>query len=212
MSVANFLSRRADLQPLPLSSKSTSRVPTTTAIGQMSRYTLYGLICVEVVSTLSFYIGYDELNYYHNFLGALLLGASTLLLAQTITEVYKSTFFSWDKHFKFVIWGFINGVFSKLWIDFILINYAQDNFMKILLDQLLGNPISQLVFVIYNCIWENNDFRMGLQASYWKTMKYSLFVFPVFSAIAFTMLPESYIFPVNCLVTLSWNIVLSFIA
>ncbi|ODV97055.1 hypothetical protein PACTADRAFT_15555 [Pachysolen tannophilus NRRL Y-2460] len=173
-----------------------------------SRRNLLALILVESLAAVVFFLKYDILVINHRLLGSCLLGSITSILGQTIDQFFKSNF-SANKFFKFLLWGAINGLFSELWIDFIFVNARENNVKKILMDQIIGNPTFQLVFIIFSCIWDNNDIKLALRTSYIKTLKLSFFIWPSFSILAFTILPENLVFPMNCILSLIWNVILS---
>lgn len=164
-------------------------------------------IILEGFTTLFIYYYYSLLLEIHPLFAPTLLGSSTAALAQTINQ-YAKVKFSLDKICKFLVWGGINGCFTDLWINLLLSNF--DNlFYRIILDQLLGAPTFQLIFNILSTLWDHGEVVPSTRATYFKSLKYSYCFWPFFSICEFTLVPENMMFPLNCLATLLWNVILS---
>ncbi|GMM36552.1 hypothetical protein DASC09_038770 [Saccharomycopsis crataegensis] len=140
-----------------------------------------------------------------------IIGSLSSVIAQLINQFYRRHY-SLSHVAKFLIWGCINGVLTSLWIDMLFVQFDH-TVARVMVDQLIGSPFFQLVFLVLNAIWDNNnDIRTYLRVNYLKSLKLSYLIWPCFSILSFSILPPEFIFPCNCLVNLIWNVILSFIA
>lgn len=164
-------------------------------------------LLIESVVSLAFYCNYDQLINIHPLVAPTLLGSSTAALAQSINQ-YSKKKLNFNKVCKFILWGSINGVFTALWVE-LLMNKFSSTLHRIVVDQLVGAPIFQMVFNILSSLWENGEISASTRQKYIKSLKYSYCYWPLFSIGTFIYIPKSMIIPANCLANLVWNIVLS---
>lgn len=204
---------------LPLSSKEkinfNEKSPSPfTPGGSRSKTSLKKLIITMLIESsisLIVYYNYDKLNFINPMLAPTLLGCISGALAQSINQYFKRKFYL-NKIIKFMIWGSINGYFTVAWIN-ILINKIDNLPYRIMIDQLIGVPTFQLIFNVLNTLWDQGElFTENTRHSYIKSLKYSYCYWPFFSIFSFMLIPQSLMFPCNCLANLLWNIILSKIA
>lgn len=169
---------------------------------------LISYIIIEALISLIIYYNYFKIEIStHHLIAPTILGASTAALAQSINQ-YSKRNFSLNRIFKFVVWGCINGCFTVLWIDMLI--YQVDGLTyRIVVDQFIGAPTFQLIFSILNCLWDYGELNYTLKNSYLKSLKFSYCYWPFFSICSFMFIPQSMIFPANCLANLIWNLILS---
>lgn len=188
--------------------KSPAPPPTTTAaVGNFkSRLLLLALIVIHVVLLALVVQHREKIDDYHQLLNSVLLGTLTSSFGQSIIQLVKG--FNSKRLLKFLIWGWFNGVLSSIWLEYLVLNYT-DALHRILFDQLVGSPIFQLIFTVFNAVYENASISNAIRTTYLTTLKASYLVWPFCSIISFNFLPLHLIFPFNCLVTLLWSVILS---
>ncbi|ODV81873.1 uncharacterized protein CANTADRAFT_127621 [Suhomyces tanzawaensis NRRL Y-17324] len=168
------------------------------------------LLLVETVISLVVYYNYEHIGSLYTLLAPTLLGASTAALAQTLNQ-YQKKKLSINRILKFIVWGSINGYFTVLWIDMLIFQF--DNlFYRIAVDQLVGAPTFQLFFTILNSLWDHGELTKKTRIAYMISLRYSYCFWPFFSVASFMLIPQSMMFPCNCLANLIWNIILSRLA
>lgn len=170
------------------------------------RSLLVFLMLFQIVLTVIIFKNREVIDNLHQVLNSVLLSCVCSGIAQTFIQFFKPI--NYKKLIKFWIWGAINGIMTAYWIDFLLAN-VENILKRVFCDQLIGTPYFQLIFIVYNCLWENYDIIPTLKQIYFKTIIYSLVVFSIPSFISFKYLPPHLIFPLNCITTLVWTIVLS---
>ncbi|KAI5956841.1 hypothetical protein KGF54_000459 [Candida jiufengensis] len=172
---------------------------------------LYFALILETIISITIYYHYDKISVIHQHLAPTLLGCSSGALAQSINQFMKKKF-TLNKIFKFMIWGSINGYFTVTWINLLILNF--DNLIyRIIIDQLVGAPIFQLIFNILNTLWDHGElFSKNPKQAYLKSLKYSYCYWPFFSVFSFVFVPQTMMFPSNCLANLIWNLILSKLA
>lgn len=167
-------------------------------------------LLVETALCMAIYLTYDRIAQIHPLVAPLLLGASSAALAQSINQ-YSKKKHSMNKIAKFVVWGALNGCFTVLWIDVLILQF--DSLVhRIVVDQLVGAPMFQMIFNVLNSLWDTGEITAATRASYWKLLKWSYCFWPFFSVCLFAFIPQVMIFPANCLANLVWNLVLSKLA
>lgn len=164
-------------------------------------------LLIETALSVAIYHYYDQILKIHRLLAPTLLGCSTGMLAQSITQYLKHKL-NYNKICKFAVWGSINGCFTVLWLDILFVRF--DNMVyRILIDQLVGAPLTQLVFNILNTLWDHGEIHPNTKAVYIKSLKYSYCFWPFFSIASFIFIPTLLLFPANCLANLFWSLVLT---
>ncbi|KAG5356569.1 hypothetical protein CJU90_1910 [Yarrowia sp. C11] len=131
-------------------------------------------------------------------------------LSQGITQAFITRRSNYSQLFKFYVWGVINGVTTKMWTD-MLIARVPVTILRVLIDQLCGNPGFQLMFLSLSAYWDATSISGTLHESFWKTLKSSWLIWPIFSMVAFFVLPQNLIVPCNCVVNLTWCVILGLI-
>lgn len=171
---------------------------------------LFALIIESTISCFVYYY-YDRIGLIHPMLAPAMLGCFSGALAQSMNQ-YSKRKFNLNKIFKFMVWGFINGYFTSAWIS-ILVTRVDNLFYRILIDQSCGTPMFQLIFNILNALWDQGEvFSSATRIAFFKSLKYSYCFWPFFSIVLFIFIPETLMFPCNCLANLFWNLILSKIA
>lgn len=146
---------------------------------------------------------------YGPLLVLVLVGLLSSGVAQLVNQFYKRLW-HWLSILRFIVWGSINGVLTSLWIDMLIVQFP-NIIVRVLVDQLVGSPCFQLIFLALAAIWDNSDIKTVLRVNYLRSLKLSYLIWPSFSILSFSILPPELIFPCNCLVNLIWNVILSFI-
>lgn len=108
---------------------------------------------------------------------------------------------------KFDVWGVINGVWTRFWTEQLFNRYERAP-MKILWDQLLGNPLGVLIFTSLSAFWEGYDVDLYLQKNYLPALKISLLVWPLASVAQFLVVPQKYIVLFNTVINFAWTVIL----
>ena len=168
---------------------------------------LTSILLCEITISLFIYYYYPSLENLHGLVAPCLLGASTAALAQSINQ-YSKKKFNQNKIYKFILWGLINGICTVLWTR-VITDYFQELTHRVLIDQLIGSPVFQLVFNILNSLWNEGTINKSTRITFLKAMKYSYFFWPFFSIVLFVFIPAEMLFPATCLANLMWNIILS---
>ncbi|RLV96550.1 hypothetical protein JA1_000088 [Spathaspora sp. JA1] len=168
---------------------------------------LVAALLIETTISCLIYINYDRIGAYHPMIAGLLLGCSSGALAQSVNQ-YSKKKFTLNKIFKFMVWGSINGYFTVGWIN-ILITRIDNSAYRIIVDQLVGAPMFQLIFNMLNSIWDSGEmFSITTRMAFLKSLKYSYCYWPFFSILSFVFIPQALMFPCNCLANLLWNLIL----
>jgi len=171
---------------------------------------IYYAIFLEILILYGIVTNYQQLYEHSEYLAGVCLGSFSTLFSQSISQLYRQSF-SFDKHFKFFLWGCINSLISNFWIG-ILLHSLDNNIHRFLLDQTVGVLTGQLIFVFFNAFWESSLNYASLKSTYLTCLRYSYMIWPLVSFLSFFHLHEDYIFPLNCFVTLIWNIILAMIS
>lgn len=164
-------------------------------------------LVLESISSIIIYVKYQSILNYHRLLAPSLLGGFTAMLAQSINQFSKQKLNN-NRILKFFTWGTINGCFTVLWYDFLIMKFDNLGF-RILIDQIIGAPIFQLAFNILSSLWDHGEITSNTRSMYIKSLKYSYCFWPFFSILSFGFIPNSLMFPANCLANLFWSLVLS---
>lgn len=168
------------------------------------------LIITAVVFLFHLVYYYESLAVSYNpNLIKVFIGSLSAVLAQLINQFYKKIY-NVSHIVKFFVWGSINGVLTSLWIE-MLLEYFPNLIFRVLFDQLVGSPLFQLVYLVLGSLWDNHDVATNLRVHYFRSLKLSYLIWPSFSILSFSILPVELIFPCNCLVSLIWNVILSFL-
>lgn len=168
----------------------------------------YVYVAVEVVATLALYWSYDYLISVHRQLGPACLGAATAALAQSLNQLWKYKF-SDSRLLKFVVWGLINGYFTALWLD-VLVVQIPSSMVRIVLDQLVGAPLFQLTFTILSSMWDGDLMPAPqIRATFVRLLRYSYCFWPFVSMALFTVVPQDRMVMFNCVANFLWNVILS---
>ena len=132
------------------------------------------------------------------------------------------------EHLKFMIWGGLNGLLSSYWIEFVVNLFPNMKLACVLLDQTIGTIIFQTLYSLFICLWDweieslnsvdfttNSNIELtwdsfidNYSKVLWKYMKLSWMIWPFVSLCCFTLLPETWIFPVNCIFTTVFSVLL----
>ncbi|OWB64656.1 hypothetical protein B5S31_g5547 [[Candida] boidinii] len=164
-------------------------------------------ISLQIFICYLIFIYFEKLNELMPLLSSLLLGGVTCCIATSLTQFYHKNY-SFIKHLKFFIWGMLNGFLTNHWIQYLCFR-IDNKFKRFLIDQSIGALTFQLIFVLYNCIWENSFHN--IKSIYLNSIKYSYFIWPLVSFLSFNYLKEEIIFPLNCFINLIWTVTLSFL-
>ncbi|GMF55584.1 unnamed protein product [[Candida] boidinii] len=164
-------------------------------------------ISIQIFICYLIFLYFEKLNELMPLLSSLLLGGVTCCIAASLTQFYHKNY-SFIKHVKFFVWGMINGFLTNHWIQFLCFR-IDNKFKRFLIDQSIGALTFQLIFVLYNCIWENSFHN--IRTIYLNSIKYSYFIWPLVSFLSFNYLKEEIIFPLNCFINLIWTVTLSFL-
>ncbi|KAL6454124.1 hypothetical protein SBY92_003583 [Candida maltosa Xu316] len=168
-------------------------------------------LIIEGTISCTVYYNYGKIASIHPMLAPTLLGCFSGALAQSTNQYFKKIF-TLNKIFKFMVWGSINGYFTSAWIS-ILVTQIDNKLYRILIDQTFGAVMFQLIFNILNSLWDQGEiFSSQTRVSFFRSLKYSYYFWPFFSILSFMFIPESMMFPSNCLANLIWNLILSKIA
>lgn len=125
-----------------------------------SKTLLSFITIIEFISLLIVIKHREVIDNVHQLLNSILLGIITATLGQSIIQLFRQVHY--DRIGKFFIWGAINGVLSSLWID-CLVYKLPDVLSRVLVDQLVGSPLFQLLFIVLNCLWENTDISIAMK-------------------------------------------------
>lgn len=169
-------------------------------------------IFIELVASILFYSKYTSITRVNPLLAPILLGSATAALAQLIDQYWRGRF-SDLRVAKFICWGAINGYFTALWVELLVVRVSS-NLNRILFDQLVGAPLFQLAFTILSSIWDtdHSNSLFSARASYVRSLKYSYCFWPFASIAMFVFVPDHLMVVSNCTANFIWNLVLSKIA
>lgn len=149
----------------------------------------------------------------------------------TISNKLKDTFIK--EHLKFLAWGGLNGLLCSYWIEFVISIFKEHRIFCVLIDQSLGTVIFQTLYSLFVCLWDGevqignssntnhhdhyhpatleltwDSFNNHYAGMLWKYMKLSWMVWPIVSFFSFMVLPQEWIFPVNCVFVTIFTVVL----
>lgn len=136
--------------------------------------------------------------------GALLCGLSQSLLQVLLNKYYFPTIL------RFQVWGLLNGVWTHFWAGQ-LIERFQYKPLRVLWDQIFGNPFGVLGFTSFTAFWEGFDVDLYLQKHYFATLKLSWFVWPLASVVQFYVIPQKYVTLFNTTMNFGWTVALGLI-
>ncbi|KAH3675653.1 hypothetical protein WICMUC_002570 [Wickerhamomyces mucosus] len=173
-----------------------------------SRSVIYFTILIKLTSIFLLLKNRDLIENVHQLLNSILLGFLTAGLAQTIIQTFRAVNF--NKILKFALWGGISGISGSLWIDYLVVEFPKndDIIYRVAVDQLVGAPFFQSLFLIYNCLWEGNNIKIAFHTNFLKTLLMSYLIWPASSVISFGYLPQHFIFPFTCAVGVVWTVIL----
>lgn len=168
----------------------------------------YAYVALEFVTTLVFLYSYDYLISIHRQFGPACLGAATAALAQSLNQLWKYKV-SDSRLLKFVVWGLINGYFTALWLD-VLVVQIPNPVLRIVLDQTVGAPLFQLTFTVLSSMWDGDLMPAPqVRATFLRSLRYSYCYWPFVSMALFTLVPQNRMVFFNCLANFIWNVILS---
>lgn len=168
----------------------------------------YAYVTVEAIVTCIVFYNYDYLTTIYRPLGAACLGAATAALAQSLNQLVKYKF-SDSRLLKFVAWGAINGLFTTLWIDVLLVQVPTP-VLRITLDQTVGAPLFQLAFTILSTTWDGDTIPSpGMTVVFLRSLRYSYCFWPFVSIATFTVVAPERMVICNCVASFIWNVILS---
>lgn len=168
------------------------------------------LVFVQLASTAVVILHFDQLETQSPLGLAALICLCLSGLSQGITQAFITRRPNYSQLFKFYVWGVINGVTTKMWTD-MLIARVPVTIFRVVCDQLCGNPGFQVMFLSLSAYWDATSISATLHESLWKTLKSSWLIWPIFSMVAFFVLPQNLIVPCNCVVNLTWCVILGLI-
>lgn len=168
---------------------------------------LFILVFFQLASTAAVVVHFDYLEAQSPLGLAALICLCLSGLSQGITQAFITRRANFSQLFKFYVWGVINGVTTKMWTE-LLIAKVPITILRVVFDQLGGNPMFQLAFLSLSAYWDATSISATLHESFWKTLKSSWLIWPIFSMVAFFILPPNLIVPCNCVVNLTWCIIL----
>ncbi|CDK28920.1 unnamed protein product [Kuraishia capsulata CBS 1993] len=166
-------------------------------------------IAVQAFLVYLIYLYYERICNVHRLLGCVLMGGQTACMAQSINQLYKRQY-DLNKHIKFFVWGVINGVLTMFWIE-LLLKVSAKTVVRVSLDQGIGNPGFQLLFVTFDSMWDRANLIERLKKTYIPTCKISFLFWPFVSIVSFGLMRQDLIFPFNCFLSLVWSVVLAVI-
>lgn len=167
----------------------------------------YFFILVELIAGIQVLYQYEGILKMYPNLGPTLLGAISAVLAQSLTQVIKGKH-SFNKLVKFVCWGALNGLFSTVWIDY-LVKSVDSVVLQVAIDQSIGAPLFQLLFTLLSMVWDSETASgPSPRAVYFKSLRYSFCFWPFMSIAMFCFIPENMMFFFNCFVNFVWNLIL----
>lgn len=168
----------------------------------------YVYLAVESIIGIQILYSYDQIAAKFPLLAPTMLGAASAAFAQSLIQFFRQKF-STNRLLKFIIWGCINGCFTALWID-VLISRFDKVVYQIIVDQIIGAPLFQLMYTALSSIWENDSIvSLNAQSTFLKSLRYSYCYWPFISTSMFIFVPPQLMFFLNCLASFVWNLVLS---
>lgn len=168
----------------------------------------YLYVVFETFVTLTVYFNYDYLTTIYRQLGPACMGAATAALAQSLNQLMKYKF-SDSRLLKFIVWGAINGLFTALWLEVLVVQVPSPIF-RIIIDQTVGAPLFQLTFTILSNMWDgDSQLTPAVQAAFIRSLRYSYCYWPFISTAMFTLVPPERMVICNCVANFIWNVILS---
>lgn len=192
------------------------------------------LALVEVFVLFVVFTHYPKLDERNQFLTPLVTGAMTSFMGQTLTSLIQwvkacghirgstsqhPTLPSvWRNHCKFLLWGGISGLLTNWWIELLVSSFPEKRYMCVILDQTVATFFFQSLFVLFSMVWdvefsqaETPSWRQCISLC-WKLVKLSYLVWPYVSVFCFTWAPKQWIFPINCLFSTLFSVILAMTA
>ncbi|GEQ69349.1 hypothetical protein JCM33374_g3020 [Metschnikowia sp. JCM 33374] len=168
----------------------------------------YVYLILELFVGIQIIYSYDQVAARFPLLAPTILGAASAGLAQSLIQFFRQKI-STNRLLKFIVWGSINGCFTALWID-VLVTRVDSVVYQIIVDQVIGGPLFQLMYTVLSSIWENDSIvGSAAQATFFKSLRYSYCYWPFISTSMFLLVPPQLMFFLNCLASFVWNLVLS---
>lgn len=165
-------------------------------------------IAVELIATVAVWYNYPALVDVYRQLGPACLGSATAALAQSLNQMSKHKHLE-SRLAKFVVWGAINGFFTSLWLDMLMVQ-LENPLVRMLVDQSIGAPLFQLTFTALSNLWDGDNVLVSaIQATYLRSLRYSYCFWPLVSAAMFTVIPPDKMLPCNFAANFIWNVILS---
>lgn len=175
--------------------------------GHVFPKTAYTLVLIELIAGFQVLYQYEGILKMYPNLGPTLLGAISAVLAQSVTQIAKKKH-STNKLLKFVCWGALNGMFSTIWIDY-LVNNTESVVLQVAIDQSIGAPLFQLLFTLLLMVWDTETASgPSARAVYFRSLRYSFCFWPFMSIAMFCFVPDNMMFLFNCFVNFVWNMIL----
>lgn len=129
------------------------------------------------------------------------------------------------EHCKILAWGSLNGLLSSYWIELVISLFPDQPLYCVLMDQTIGVLINQTLYSLFLCLWDGEMevcsgyshkedltwevFIENYAVMLWKYMKLVWMVWPFISFFSFMILPQQWIFPLNCVCTTLFTLVLA---
>lgn len=161
---------------------------------------------VQFALCLIFFGVYDRLYARSSHGTAGLVGAAMGGLSQSLLQLLTRKY-NFDGIVKFQVWGVINGVWTRFWTEQLTMRFHQWP-VKVIFDQLMGNPLSVFAFTSLCAVWEGYDVDLYIQKNYLSALKVSLLIWPIASVLQFVVIREKYIVLFNTLVNFAWMVTL----
>lgn len=172
------------------------------------RYELLLIVCTgfaHLVACLALFIYYEDLYKCSTRGTAAIIGVSMGGLSESLVQLYTRKC-SLAGIVKFQVWGALNGIWTRCWTE--KLHELETPLFMVFLDQLIGNPLSVFFFTGLSAFWQGYDVDLYVKKNYVPTLKASLFIWPLASALQFTVIPESHIVLFNVVVGFLWVLIL----
>lgn len=140
---------------------------------------------------------------------------------------------------KYYVWGVLNGIWTvstllfisvvlsyclyiyfftsntpsmqKWWTDN-LSNSVSNIPLRIICDQIIGNPTNLIFFLSFVSYWDGRDINQYFQLTYLKMLKTSYIIWPLASTIQFYFLEPRFLVPFNSVINVFWTVILGILA